>query len=158
MDRLGLAGLCDQRYCNPPFDGAALTYARRYALFTLVGIAGEDDLDAPDLLPTTAPETKTDGPAGNKKDRLNGGQGQSIQKGSGGHRIKASSTPLRPKLDAETSTAVREQLITELGAISSADEAATWAHRVMGTKRHSKQQLLRIMMLSQRSSASSCCG
>ena len=25
--------------------GAALTYARRYALFTLVGIAGEDDLD-----------------------------------------------------------------------------------------------------------------
>ena len=30
--------------------GAALTYARRYALFTLVGIAGEDDLDAPDLL------------------------------------------------------------------------------------------------------------
>ena len=33
--------------------GAALTYARRYALFTLVGIAGEDDLDAPDL-PTLA--------------------------------------------------------------------------------------------------------
>jgi ERF superfamily len=33
--------------------GAALTYARRYALFTLVGIAGEDDLDAPDL-PTAA--------------------------------------------------------------------------------------------------------
>jgi hypothetical protein len=29
--------------------GAALTYARRYALFTLVGIAGEDDLDAPDV-------------------------------------------------------------------------------------------------------------
>lgn len=33
--------------------GAALTYARRYALFALVGIAGEDDLDAPDL--TTEP-------------------------------------------------------------------------------------------------------
>jgi hypothetical protein len=28
--------------------GAALTYARRYALFALVGIAGEDGLDAPD--------------------------------------------------------------------------------------------------------------
>jgi hypothetical protein len=26
--------------------GAALIYARRYALFALVGIAGEDDLDA----------------------------------------------------------------------------------------------------------------
>jgi ERF superfamily len=33
--------------------GAALTYARRYALFTLVGIAGEDDLDAPDLVART---------------------------------------------------------------------------------------------------------
>src|SRR5580658_5546548 len=37
--------------------GAALTYARRYALFTLVGIAGEDDLDAPDLVAPT-PQTK----------------------------------------------------------------------------------------------------
>src|SRR5213080_3693765 len=34
---------------NPQRMGAALTYARRYALFTLVGIAGEDDLNAPDL-------------------------------------------------------------------------------------------------------------
>src|SRR5262245_39015615 len=36
---------------NPQRMGAALTYAGRYALFTLVGIAGEDDLDAPDLCP-----------------------------------------------------------------------------------------------------------
>ena len=43
--------------------GAALTYARRYALFTLVGIAGEDDLDAPDLVlpPVDHPGPK-DGP------------------------------------------------------------------------------------------------
>src|SRR5437870_2990335 len=34
---------------NPQRMGAALTYARRYALFTLVGIAGEDDMDVPDL-------------------------------------------------------------------------------------------------------------
>jgi ERF superfamily len=34
---------------QPRRMGAALTYARRYALFTMVGIAGEDDLDAPDL-------------------------------------------------------------------------------------------------------------
>ena len=33
---------------TPHRIGAALTYARRYALFTLVGIAGEDDVDAPD--------------------------------------------------------------------------------------------------------------
>src|SRR5215510_11724447 len=47
---------------NPQRMGAALTYARRYALFTLVGIAGEDDLDAPDLCaapPTIAARTGT---------------------------------------------------------------------------------------------------
>jgi ERF superfamily len=39
--------------------GAALTYARRYALFTLVGIAGEDDIDAPDLdAPTQPPQSE----------------------------------------------------------------------------------------------------
>jgi hypothetical protein len=52
--------------------GAALTYARRYALFTLVGIAGEDDLDAPDLIaPTSAAAEKS---TSRKLGRLNGGQ------------------------------------------------------------------------------------
>jgi hypothetical protein len=36
---------------SPQRIGAALTYARRYALFTLVGIAGEDDLEAPSFGP-----------------------------------------------------------------------------------------------------------
>jgi len=114
--------------------GAALTYARRYALFTLVGIAGEDDLDAPDLLSPTAPETKSDGPAGNEKDRLNGGQGQSNRQGSGRHRAKASSTPSRPVLEPEASAALREKLTAELEGVSSREEAANWAHRVLGAK------------------------
>ena len=42
---------------TPHRMGAALTYARRYALFTLVGIAGEDDLDAPDLISPASPAT-----------------------------------------------------------------------------------------------------
>src|SRR6202161_2576602 len=42
--------------------GAALTYARRYGLFTLVGIAGEDDLDAPDLASPTNPNADRDMP------------------------------------------------------------------------------------------------
>src|SRR5208282_1340054 len=42
---------------TPHRMGAALTYARRYALFTLVGIAGEDDLDAPDLTTPTVPDS-----------------------------------------------------------------------------------------------------
>src|SRR5438034_4920981 len=40
--------------------GAALTYARRYALFALVGIAGEDDLDAPELIAEPAADTPDD--------------------------------------------------------------------------------------------------
>jgi hypothetical protein len=53
---------------TPHRMGAALTYARRYGLFTLVGIAGEDDLDAPDLIAPMTPEPR---PAGNT--RHNGG-------------------------------------------------------------------------------------
>jgi hypothetical protein len=116
--------------------GAALTYARRYALFTLVGIAGEDDLDAPDLLSSPAPDTKSDSPIGNKKDRFNGGQRQSTQQGSGGNRAMASSTPSRPTLESEASAALREQLISELKDLDSVDEAANWAHRVMRAKKH----------------------
>src|SRR6516165_4565821 len=119
---------------TPHRMGAALTYARRYALFTLVGIAGEDDLDAPDLLSPTAPEIKIDGPAHIKKDRLNGGQGQSIQPSSGGHHAKATSSSSRPALGPEASAALREQLIAGIKDIGSAEEAATWAHRVMGAK------------------------
>jgi hypothetical protein len=44
---------------TPHRMGAALTYARRYALFTLVGIAGEDDLDAPDPIAPTTPAPKS---------------------------------------------------------------------------------------------------
>src|SRR5215470_7996609 len=62
----------------PHSMGAALTYARRYALFTLVGIAGEDDLDAPDLIAPATPAPRTDEPPVRKaKGRLNGGQEQS---------------------------------------------------------------------------------
>src|SRR5262249_6623864 len=107
---------------------------RRYALFTLVGIAGEDDLDAPDLLSPPAPETKSVSPTGNKKDRFNGGRGRSVQQVSGGRRAKDPLTPYRPKLEPEASADLRDKLTAELNNISSPEEAATWAHRVMGAK------------------------
>src|SRR5271169_1366522 len=59
----------------PQRMGAALTYARRYALFTLVGIAGEDDLDAPDLTAPTIPASEPEKPvASNKIAGMNGGR------------------------------------------------------------------------------------
>ena len=59
---------------TPHRMGAALTYARRYALFTLVGIAGEDDIDAPDLKAPMPPASETAKPPPSTHGRLNGGQ------------------------------------------------------------------------------------
>ena len=112
---------------TPHRMGAALTYARRYALFTLVGIAGEDDVDAPDL---TAPPAQTAGiekPPPNKKVQLNGGRSHFP------HRRAAKSVP-RPILGAAPSAALRERLVGELKDIASGDDAALWAHRILSDK------------------------
>ena len=117
---------------TPHRMGAALTYARRYALFTLVGIAGEDDIDAPDLNAPTAAALGAEKSALNKRGRLNGGQGYSAQQIPGGRGAQAS--PSKPMLGTEASIALRDQLLTELKEIGSAEEAANWAHRVLGAK------------------------
>ena len=111
--------------------GAALTYARRYALFTLVGIAGEDDLDAPDLNAPTAPVSGAEKPASKNFGGLNGGQGRST---AGSRSRKAASDHSKPILDPEPSAVLRDQLAAELGEINSTEEAANWAHRVLGAK------------------------
>src|SRR6516225_10011501 len=64
---------------TPHRMGAALTYARRYALFTLVGIAGEDDLDAPDLNTPTSSSLEAENPVP-KRGSLNGGQQHFLQR------------------------------------------------------------------------------
>jgi hypothetical protein len=114
--------------------GAALTYARRYALFTLVGIAGEDDLDAPDLLSPPATETNADSATKNKNDRLNGGQAHAVQQSSIGCSTKAGSIPKQPKLPPQASAARRDELTAELKALNSAEEAVDWARRVLSVK------------------------
>jgi hypothetical protein len=109
--------------------GAALTYARRYALFTLVGIAGEDDIDAPDLKAPVPPASVAAKPAPNRHGRLNGGQ--SIP-GRGGSKVV--SHPAKPILGPEASATLRDQLVGELKEIASSDDAAIWAHRILGAK------------------------
>ena len=111
---------------TPHRMGAALTYARRYALFTLVGIAGEDDLDAPDLV---APTTR---PAENKKSHLNGGPEVLTQQIPGGR--KSVSRSCKPILDPEASVALRDQLVGEVKNLRSADEAASWAQQAVVVK------------------------
>jgi ERF superfamily len=114
--------------------GAALTYARRYALFTLVGIAGEDDLDAPDLNALTAPASGAQQPSSKKLGRLNGDPEHSAGRFPAGRSAKAGSVHSKPLLDPQASAALREQLTAELRDVGSAEEAANWAHRVLGDK------------------------
>src|SRR5262249_24961484 len=109
--------------------GAALAYARRYALFTLVGIAGEDDLDAPDLV---APTPEGPGTAGTGAGQANGSGGSLGRPFSG----RASRTSAQPTsvLPPEQSAHMREQLLAEVAALSSADEAVAWAQQAIGVK------------------------
>jgi ERF superfamily len=125
---------------NPHRMGAALTYARRYALFTLVGIAGEDDIDAPDLnAPTSTAASGLNQPAPTKNESLNGGQAQSAPQQIRGDRNADRGTRAGPRLsapllDPEASSALRDQLAADLKGIGSAEEAAAWAYRVLGAK------------------------
>jgi hypothetical protein len=112
---------------TPHRMGAALTYARRYALFTLVGIAGEDDLDAPDLIVPTPPATQTE--TGKNEGRLNGGRKHSSQ-GRSGSKIANPARTLEP----EASAVLRDQLIAQLKGLNSTEQAADWAHRVLAAK------------------------
>jgi hypothetical protein len=112
--------------------GAALTYARRYALFTLVGIAGEDDLDAPDLIAQATPPSKAEKPRGNQNGHLSRRQVHSPRQFSTGRRAKAVSN--QPPLEPHASAALRDQLTAELKDLNSAEDAANWAQRVLVTK------------------------
>jgi hypothetical protein len=89
--------------------GSALTYARRYALFALVGIAGEDDLDAPDVAtgPPAAPEP---------------------QAASGPKRRPPGGVLNRPAvLPPERSAELLDRLLGQLSAQEDDDRLLAWA-------------------------------
>jgi hypothetical protein len=110
--------------------GAALTYARRYALFTLVGIAGEDDLDAPDL--GVVPKADTGEPGGPDGRATNGhipaAPMPEVRRRTAPARIA------RVTLSLDQSTLERNRLLAELEGLQSAEDAAEWAHRSLATK------------------------
>ena len=49
-------------------------------------------------------------------------------------KAKAHTATIRPLLDPDGSAALRDQLLADLDGLSSADDAATWAHRIMAAK------------------------
>src|SRR3974377_58326 len=99
---------------RPQRMGAALTYARRYALFTLVGIAGEDDLDAPDLInPVQRPEA----PRIEGKSVGNGGQASSRRRAGRTGANKLSSPLPQSELAAALSASLRIELLSEIQSL-----------------------------------------
>jgi ERF superfamily len=112
--------------------GAALTYARRYALFALVGIAGEDDVDAPDQIIDPSPvglvRAEPDATRANKP--------------PGGTLHKPRHSPV---LGIEPSTRLREQLLQEIAALTDGDDLALWAHRRLPAKNKLRQEDAKII-------------
>src|ERR1700692_2016298 len=86
---------------TPHRMGAALTYARRYGLFTLVGIAGEDDLDALDLATPPQQTAKPEKPNRYSDNRLNGSQHHPAQRSALRRDGKVHSNFGAPMLGAE---------------------------------------------------------
>jgi hypothetical protein len=111
--------------------GASLTYARRYALFTLVGIAGEDDLDAPDL-PTLNGGVSAS--AANRRGPTNGQAASPVPARSGTAGGKQKQAATKPVLAAEASAAAREQLLAEMENLPRTDDLDGWAYRCLPTK------------------------
>src|SRR5262249_906881 len=118
---------------NPQRMGAALTYARRYALFTLVGIAGEDDLDAPDLCAGPTSLSSSTAPARALQPGDGSSAGQPRRPGTGRGRGSKKSEP-RVILDPDQSVQLRDNLLLEMENIASADLAATWAGKALVAK------------------------
>ncbi|MGX9431825.1 MULTISPECIES: ERF family protein [Bradyrhizobium] len=95
--------------------GAALTYARRYALFTLVGIAGEDDLDAPDTLVGSSPAEPRPG------------------NGAGGQPRK-SVLQRPPTLAAQQSAKLRDDMLEEINPLTQENDLLVWAKNALPRK------------------------
>jgi hypothetical protein len=140
--------VCPVTETNAPHRlGAALTYARRHSLFTLVGIAGDDDRDAPDPAPE-GPQTATDAAA--KETSSPSPMVRAIQSAFPGEitcrtteRMRASSIrsartsrggPSSATLDGEASGMERERLLDGLRLAESPDALALWAKHALPLK------------------------
>jgi hypothetical protein len=120
---------------SPRRMGAALTYARRYALFALVGITGEDDMDAPDLQVSAIERTPERAKANGSEAVI--GQPEQAAQASGDREEAPSPRPskLAParqpegNLGLHGSAKLRERLIAEIKLLASAEEASEWVRQ-----------------------------
>jgi hypothetical protein len=113
---------------NPQRMGAALTYA----LFTLVGIAGEEDLDAPNLTAGTTPSPAPTPAAPSQTPRPAYPRPAPRKPGNGYHR-GVTSEPA-PVLDPGASIALRDKLTGKVASLTSSELAVTWAKSALASK------------------------
>jgi ERF superfamily len=110
--------------------GAALTYARRYALFTLVGIAGEDDLDAPDLSIAEIPLEAEKHPPNPQQNSADQATSPTVSR----RPLQRAGRPRPPCLSQDASEGLRQRLISELEQLADSEALASWAHRALPLK------------------------
>jgi ERF superfamily len=108
--------------------GAALTYARRYALFTLVGIAEKMISMRRISMPVPHLQRNCLRRSGNRMGKLQQRAERRMAIGSGPE------TSARSVLGEQLSASLSESLIEQLAAINSADETTAWAHRSLPAK------------------------
>ena len=132
MDRLGLAGLPDHR------DGTAASNGRGADLCSAVcpvhagGIAGEDDLDAPNLI---GPGSKTESLSIESKSVGNGGRPTSSNRTARRSRMNKYTSPSpATQLSVVLSASLRAELLREIEELSAPDDAALWAQRRLPAK------------------------
>jgi len=113
--------------------GAALTYARRYALFTLVGIAGEDDLDAPDL-PISTSGTGSNGGRPAKANGAPINDNAPLPSLSAGQSRTGNPRLSKPVLDPSGSASLRDRLVSEVAALDATESAINWAGQSIDAK------------------------
>src|SRR3954468_23255382 len=131
MDVIRLAGVPGQRDLSATQMGAALTYARRYALFTLVGIAGEDDLDAPDL---PMPNGKGASSSNNHESaRIIEPAATGSPPRAGATRSRFGAVQSKSILAPDASAVSRDRLLHELSNASQ-HELDLWAYRSLPIK------------------------
>ena len=119
---------------SPKQMGAALTYARRDALFALVGIAGEDDLDAPDPNEAEPAKAGAKEPLRTGRTRSNGGRNHFGRRIPADRATKEHVNSGNARLKSQLSAVLRDQLLDEPKEANSADAAAIWARRILPAK------------------------
>jgi len=110
--------------------GAALTYARRYALFTLVGIAGEDDIDAPDLSVAGISLQAEKDPRSTQQSPAE----QVTRQTASRRPLQRAERQRPPSLSQGASEGLRQRLISELEQFAHTEALASWAHRALPLK------------------------